>query len=284
MSTSKNSLVSAVKLKLERAEHHILDLKRQITDYMVEADIHLVDRINHKAHERVLSIEKKIPIPDVFSLIIGDVAHNLCSCLDIATYIVLSPHVEAIDPKGLDYISFPFARSEETFKATLLSARIKLAGKDVFRAFKASRAYPGGNDDLCALRRLNIIDKHRLIVATAHAATLTSRDLGIIDPDFVTAADDPNEVTQFIGTDTICRVKYKYRNRQERLAMERVPATQKKANWQPPFEICFGEGEPFEGQNLFAALARCTKEVGVTCLRIIDAVEPQGAPPAANGG
>src|SRR5262245_10297054 len=101
------SLTGALKLKLERAEHHVLDLKRQVNDYLIAADIHLVDRIDHKAHERVLLIKKNIPIPDVFSLIIGDAAHNLRSCLDIAMFNILARHIEAIDPKGVDHIHFP---------------------------------------------------------------------------------------------------------------------------------------------------------------------------------
>lgn len=277
---SNLTLTGALKLKLERAEHHILDLKRQINDYLIEADMHLVDRVDHKAHERLLFVKKKIPIPDEFSLIIGDVAHNLRSCLDIATYNVLAPHVCG----GHDSIHFPIASSEETFKATLQSARVHFAGKKVFRAFKAIKAYPGGSDDLCALHRLNITDKHRLIVTTAHAMLLKNTDLALIDPEFVRASDDADELVRLVGTETICRVKYDYRNRQERKAMERVPATEKKTNWQPPFEICFEIGEAFSGENVIAALARAFKETATAALAVIDAAQPQEAPPAANGG
>jgi hypothetical protein len=182
-------------------------------------------------------------------------------------------------PTAQDAITFPIAKSEEAFEATLKSARVHFAGKEVFRAFKEIKAYPGGNDDLCSLHALNITDKHRLILTTTHAATLTSADLGLIDPEFVNAADDPNELTKFIGSDTICRIKYHYRNREERLAMERKPATEKKANWQPPFEVCFGVSEPFEGENVILALARTLKVTGMACVRLIYAVHNQEPPP-----
>jgi len=96
-------------------------------------------------------------IPETISLIAGDAAHNLRTALDYIAYSLVP------DDLPTDHIYFPICDGPEAYKSE--SPR-KTRGipeplKDRIDGFKP---YLGGNDAFYGLHRLDIIDKHRLLI------------------------------------------------------------------------------------------------------------------------
>src|SRR5690606_37030151 len=79
-------------------------------------------------------------------------------------------------------VQFPFPRAADGLVAAIKKRQVDLAGKEVVDAITALQPYPGGNDWLCAVDRLDIEDKHKLIVATGATGTMSSADFAKMVP------------------------------------------------------------------------------------------------------
>src|SRR5262249_11208554 len=109
---------------------------------------------------RALCVNLDTSVPKDFPLIIGDAVHNLRSALDHLTWDVVSP----CKPPRPGDVQFPFCRKADAFEAALTHRQINLAGQETVEKFRALKPYPGGDDALYALHRLDIADKHQLIL------------------------------------------------------------------------------------------------------------------------
>ena len=97
------------------------------------------------------------------ALMIGDAIHNLKCALDIAwgnTYTTLYP--TTFEPR---FLNFPFQPERKTLE-TVLTKKGKIP--DTCRLFSfvvdSVKSYKTGNPDLWAVHRLDIHDKHRLLI------------------------------------------------------------------------------------------------------------------------
>src|SRR6185312_12334861 len=172
-------------LKLERAKHHINDLNAKIGAFFDGYSIAVFD--NAETCERSVFLKADKPIPAEFSVIIGDAVHNLRTTLDHMTYEIISPY----GPPNPDQVQFPFAPNEKALKSALAQRQIHLAGKDIVTKFRELKPYPGGNDLLHGLHKLDIFDKHALIFSIVGVLGLNALDLQQLGPDAPIA---PNEV------------------------------------------------------------------------------------------
>lgn len=104
------------------------------------------------------------PEPPMVPLLIGDIAHNLRSSLDL-----MMCDIARLRGKSTDKIKFPFAANKSNLD-DLLKGDIKKLGSDVVTAVKALQPYKGGNIALRGLHDLDIADKHGLVIPTFVAA------------------------------------------------------------------------------------------------------------------
>jgi hypothetical protein len=114
----------------------------------------------------------------------GDAVHNLRLALDHAYWDIVSPFIKN-DREG-DAVQFPFSRTTQRLNEAITN-RLANRMSDVFvQALRELKPHgeAGGNTYLYMVHRLDIIDKHMLLVPTADYTRLSSDILLAQIPEF----------------------------------------------------------------------------------------------------
>lgn len=111
--------------------------------------------VQHVAHIRV-------PVPDELALVIGDAAHNARSALDHLAYGL----VLANGAKPGRHTQFPIADKEVGY-GDRLRKDLSGASKEHREQVRAICPWASGDHDLWLLHKLDVTDKHRLLVPTS---------------------------------------------------------------------------------------------------------------------
>jgi hypothetical protein len=158
----KRELLRGPLLKIERAKQHVNDLNRQVNEYLSRNPFELRIRERKIPPQRLIYIKADAPIPDSFSLVIGDAAHNLRSALDHLCFAMVSNQAEE---KSRARIGFPFAkRGGEGLSGAIATRQMHLAPKHVIDELHALNPYASGDKYLFAVSALNERDKHHFIL------------------------------------------------------------------------------------------------------------------------
>jgi hypothetical protein len=169
-----------------------------------------------KFHVFQLAYRPKQPIPQIFSLFIGDAIHNLRAALDhLATGILREFQVSTA------FQTFPFHEERENLitHPTLLAIEKALPGAKTL-IVDEMQTYAAGNRNLWPITKLDNIDKHNLIIATVAAVRITNvnlRTAGIdtanmtvgfdaAQPQFVVLSEAPIAIDQ--NADIAATVKF----------------------------------------------------------------------------
>jgi hypothetical protein len=148
-------------LKIERAKKHIRDIEKRISgledSYSAVIDIH--PKFGYKCIK--YDFADKVAVKDI-SLLIGDALHNLKCALDYGWIIVLERHApSAIGTKT----QFPAHPSRDALQDALTRTKIDVLCASLFALMLTQiKPYPGGNNAIWAVKELNILDKHRLLL------------------------------------------------------------------------------------------------------------------------
>lgn len=104
------------------------------------------------------------------ALTIGDALHNLRSALDYAW----AAAIRAIASSELDNFSkFPIYESADKLKSALDGRKIGTISPTLYDLIISKiRPYDGGDDSLWCIHRLNILDKHRLLIPIIEYASI----------------------------------------------------------------------------------------------------------------
>jgi hypothetical protein len=162
-STRKKDLLAGPLRKIERANHHIHDLRERVNEYLREALFQIKIRNTSSPEKRWVYTEEKNPIPPDVALITGDVVHNLRSALD---HICWGMVVPIVTKKGS--VGFPFVETQDKLEDAIKARQMNLAPKRVIEELRSLEPYPDGNKFLHAVHSMNNVDKHRniLVVGT----------------------------------------------------------------------------------------------------------------------
>lgn len=159
-----------VRLKIERAKEHIRDLEAAIQafvgekPYTLAARSHPVVAIQHTT----LYIAEVKPIPDRFSLLIGDAVHNLRSTLDHLLWQL----VEASGGTPGPSIQFPVCQGPKgphQYVSAMGNSEIQKIPQDARDIIQSVQPYITVGQNLWLLHHLDIVDKHRLLLTVAQA-------------------------------------------------------------------------------------------------------------------
>lgn len=220
------------RLKTERAEHHINELDRLFTGYRMQNENALLGK---KKGYAVLADPIGGHFPKHTPTILGDAIHNLRAALDHA-YCIL---VEANGGIVNKHTKFPFTENgtRQDLEGSA-KGRAKEAGgpsdKMLGVVFDEIQPYPGGKgENLIKLHVLDIADKHMVLLPTQQRTNV--------------------KVLHFQGGGGIFGIS---------LVTSNAPAVSfgpgagldPSANNQASFDICFGGGQPFEGQPIIPIL------------------------------
>jgi hypothetical protein len=252
---SHDELAYPAKLKIGRAKQHINELWLDVEKFMKPRPFRLVVKHRPQANEFLLVTKRDRPIPDPWSLIIGDIVHNLWSALDLAIYSMASD--KAPDPHAL---MFPFVREEKSLEGKIKSAQVCFAGTNVVRYIRTLEPYRDGNPVLSGIFRLDTRDKHRLLIPALQILDFNKASLRAVIP-----GSPPLNWPDHIST-----FRFPHPDADE-VQLFKGPADYRAFEWyrgpwvdheeetyiQPPYRIAFGEGQPFEGLPIIPTLKDC---------------------------
>lgn len=246
--------------KIQRAIHHTNDLRIKIDEYFAKTPFELVTKSDKKTGEVTHYVRKNHPIPVEFSLIIGDAVHNLRSALDLTMFAMIGE--KARKP---DAVQFPFAKKADDFQNSIKSRQVELAGSAVLNVINQLKPYGGGNELLYMVHRLDIEDKHKLIITTAASAEIGNKDFS----DMIPLIKDGYDAKFIIHMDTVFVLLppefptffegVKYRSD--------MPEGEQVRKTQPKFDICFRDGDRI-GYPVIPALISMITEVTSSVLKL----------------
>lgn len=168
-------------LKIDRATEHVTELKALFQKqrpfvYVLETDT--------KAGQRATFAKRNESVIHRAAVICGDAVHNLRSALDHAYWEIVSPFANT--DKERRGLQFPFSETEvrldEAIK-TRLADRVSPSFYQFLLDLKP-HCELGGNVYLSLIHKLDILDKHKLLIPTGDYTRLSSEILIKQVPDF----------------------------------------------------------------------------------------------------
>ncbi len=99
---NSNELLRDALLKIERARHHINDLRSRVESFLAKNPFVFMEVHKRRAGQTSYYVKEREAIPTEFPLIIGDAVHNLRGALDVSLFAM----VRNIEPR----IYFPFPK------------------------------------------------------------------------------------------------------------------------------------------------------------------------------
>jgi hypothetical protein len=156
--------IALIRVKVERAEHHVIDLERAIRAFL-DSDPYRVGS-KREAKKLIYYAANVEPVPPVIAAVAGDAIHNLRSVLDhLAVHLFFVGPNRAAGPSKHD--AFYIADDSKEFESRL-NGVIQDLRPDAADALRSIEPYKGGKGHrLWILHRLDIIDKHRLLMTIA---------------------------------------------------------------------------------------------------------------------
>jgi|RhiMetdeSRZDD1v2_1073273.scaffolds.fasta_scaffold175905_2 hypothetical protein len=154
--------LAGVWAKIERAEKHISDFRKGGQTFLQNNPYTLAHKPDPNTGRDILFYKDIKTTPIELSLLIGDAIHNLRSALDLLACQLVRLNV--VNHNCAD-ISFPIADNAKKFKTLLNSAKVQLLGQGAVQILQQLEPYQGGKrHELWQLHRLNVQDKHRLLI------------------------------------------------------------------------------------------------------------------------
>jgi len=154
--------------KLARAEEHFNVLRTELADYAGQNPVAFSSQHNVETNQPLLeyiyTVEKLIPPPDRWSLLVGDIVHNLRSALDHAAWsLVCNEKGEGFAEQHARSIYFPICFELDKFEGNFV---IKQATPAQAEALRQAQPFVWQKPDieidaLWVLHRMSIVDKHR---------------------------------------------------------------------------------------------------------------------------
>lgn len=238
----------SAKLKIERANQHIGELASAL-GFFVQTDFHRLSIEKNAEGSDVLTFEAVGSFPPQVPMLIGDALHNLHSALDHVAYEI----VAATGATPSREVAFPFAGSRDKLVEALREGEVQAAaGRGlVDHIIDTVRPYKGGNDALYGLHRLDIVDKHQLLVPLVYVAALLN-----------VSAEDSNRNRFQIGRLSV--------GQGGKLNAIATAGTMKITDHGvPAFAIVLDKGEAFEGEPVLSTLQQLSQLVA----GVVDGIE-----------
>lgn len=156
--------------KIERAKKHVLDLEGEMRTFRDGQPFRVFTEERPEVGKKLYRVRVTQQPPARWATFIGDAIHNLRTTLDHLAWQL----VEAGGGVPGEWTYFPIFKDAKVMESTL-EARMKGIRPEAIEVARRLKPYPGGNDLLWRLHRLDIYDKHRLLLVVGAGY----RDLGL---------------------------------------------------------------------------------------------------------
>jgi len=182
-----NHRLHLIRIKVERAYKHIKDLEIAILPFS-NSITHLVSfDPDPDTGKPVLQSNPLHTYDSSIPAITGDVVHNLMSALDHLAFQLVCVGIESglTRRQKMEDIKFPFAHDSHTYESKK-TRYIEGATREAIEAIDRLKPYGGkdGNAALWLLYKLDILDKHRLILAVGSNFIMDGISFKANDPYF----------------------------------------------------------------------------------------------------
>lgn len=231
------------RLKVTRASHHITELNSILERFRQSDFYSLFIKKDLQTGQNILGFKTSKQLPLDIALVVGDVLHNLRAALDLAVWDSVIKAGGTPDHKTM----LPFSKTKKGLESSVKNRLKKVASTDICDLIiNDIRPYPGGDDALYALHRLDIIDKHQLIIPALKATEVRG----------VCAEGDRgtkiiNQLYSIVGDGELCAIK----------TSENIKITNPG---EAIFEIFFNQGLPYEGKPVMPTLKQFSGLVSIT--------------------
>lgn len=236
--------LAGINEKIRRAKQHVNDLESAIRVFLDRQPYRIVSEEQPETGKKLYRVRVAEQPPKSWATFIGDAVHNLRSALDHLAWQL----VEAGGGMPGDQTAFPVGNDVKSLESEL-ARRVHGAHPEAVDAIRRLQPYKGGNGDLLwRLHRLDIYDKHRLLLAIGaayrHFALKVKMEL-------------PWKPGQLVEAPTI---KIKPADRQFPLEDDAIVLSTSmddeaaKIGYQFTFEVAFSDGEVVQGEPIMATL------------------------------
>src|SRR5579862_4046917 len=165
--------VSNIREKIERADKYIKDFKAELASFNATQPYSLRVDVEGEPRKPSVHILKADPLPPSACLILGDAIHNLRSALDyLACSLVRANRTEPTPKTEFPILDGPLTTTKREAR---FAGKVEGMRKDVIQAIRDIHPYKGGNDTLWRLHRLDVIDKHNMLVTGFGSITAVGR-------------------------------------------------------------------------------------------------------------
>jgi hypothetical protein len=246
-----------VRIKVERAKHHFGDLQARYERFQDTKPYPAVRYDEPHTGDLIYRVKVSEQPPLPWSAIIGDCVHNLRSALDL----LVCEMVRARGKRVTDDTGFPIFKSADVFESDH-ARKVQGVPKVAVDLIKEAEPYQGANNPFWRLHKLDIADKHKLLVPVGMAHEHTTNTYTLADvldayPDATTI--NLSEIPSSTGIG-IAAPKLTF-PLEDDAEIHRIPATlredpiaQMNMNPEFEFEVAFGEVEVVKGQPLMPTL------------------------------
>lgn len=153
-------------LKLTRAQRHIGELIALLRDFFAHDPYEVIKEHDPETGWNLARVKINAEPDPIWSAMIGDAVHNLRAALDLVYWQLVE--VNGKTPNTDD--AFRISDSETAFNNGAVPKIRRRAGAKALEIIRDTvKPYKGGNNALWALHKLDIIDKHRLLLVVASA-------------------------------------------------------------------------------------------------------------------
>ena len=156
-------------LKVDWAETHIEELDSSLNAFLETSPYKVLPKRDPKSKEIRYYLAEKRDVPSEIRLLTGDILQNLRTALDYAVCALVENNGGRITG-GTGFPVFDESPSTPEDEARLLG-KMKGARDEVIDYVRAVKPYKTTNYAIWRLHRLNIIDKHRLLLTAGLAMT-----------------------------------------------------------------------------------------------------------------
>jgi len=167
-----SKLFGDARLKVQRANKHIADLEAAISALKENYTATVVQNIDTGHQDLIHAIPDFAGAADEMALIAGDAIHNLKTALDFVWVSALQKHVHTAN---LDCAKFPVYPSRRELEGALNGVPINARSNSALFELLVSGMQPfegGRNGVIYALHRLDISDKHLLLLGLVPLASI----------------------------------------------------------------------------------------------------------------
>jgi hypothetical protein len=237
----------SARLKIERAKQHINDLRVEIDKFLGTDPFVALGNLDPKTGEYVVTVAVREQPDRRLGVIAGDAAHNLRSGLDLAMW--------ELDARPDDRTAFPICPTAQVFEALVkrMEQQQRWSAR-LARLLEGLKPYKGGDDALWTLHRIDITDKHRVLMVAGGAA----EGVFLIDRSVPTDAWGRRSFPNML-----VRPAFPLEDGAEILRLPLGSFDHSSVNMKPEFicEIAFAEPEIVKGKAILSTLTQLANYV-----------------------